>query len=115
MAGTIIAGDTAYEILYAGNGEHLVREVEPSAFPTDDPQFDLPVPEPDLAGEAFDTSEVSVAADSASQIDVMVIWTPAARTAAGGASAIQSLVDLSVANANTAYANSNATQRLRLV
>ena len=55
------------------------------------------------------------AGDAASQIDVMVIWTPAARTAAGGTSAIQSLVDLAVANANTSYANSAVTQRLRLV
>ena len=45
----------------------------------------------------------------------MVVWTPAARAAAGGTSAIQSLVLSSVANANLAYANSLVNARLRLV
>jgi hypothetical protein len=118
MAGTVFAGDRVYEILYAGNGEHDVREVQPSAFPTDDPDVELELTEPDDPGaaSALDAAiEAGIAADSASQVDVMIVWTTAARTAAGGTAAIQSLVDLSVANANTAYANSGVTQRLRLV
>ena len=116
MAGTVFAEDRVYEILYAGDGEHEVREIEPSAFPTDDPHHDLPLVEPDAQAGVLDPLvEANVAADSASQIDVMVVWTPAARSAAGGTAAMQSLVDLSVANSNTAYANSNVTQRIRLV
>ena len=60
-------------------------------------------------------TEPTMAADGATVIDVMVVWTPAARAAAGGTSAIQSLVLSSVANANLAYANSQVNARLRLV
>ncbi len=109
MAGTIFADGRLFEIVYAGDGEHEVREIDPSAFPTDDPGYDLPLG--DLSGEEAPVA----AADSASQIDVLVIWTPAARSAAGGTAAIQSLIDLAVANTNTSYANSGVTQRIRLV
>jgi hypothetical protein len=116
MAGAVFAGDRVYEILYAGDGEHEVREIEPSAFPTDDFDGHVPHVEPDpRAGELDPLVEVNVAPDSASQVDVMVVWTPAATAAAGGTAAMQSLVDLSVANTNQAYANSGVTQRIRLV
>lgn len=116
VAGTVFAGDKVYEVLYAGDGEHDVREIEPSEFPTDDPNADLPSVEPDPQADAMDAAVAAeMAGDAASQVDVMVIWTPAARTAAGGVSAIQSLVNLAVANTNTGYANSAVTQRARLV
>ena len=117
MAGTVFAGDRVFEILYAGDGEHEVREIEPSEFPTDDPhRRPRAAMEPDPQAEAMDAAVAAeMAGDAGVQIDVMVIWTPAARAAAGGTSAIQSLVNLAVANANTAYANSAVTQRLRLV
>ena len=116
MSGTVFAGDKVFEVLYAGSGEHEVRELDPAEFPTDDPHADLTPVEPDPQAAAIDAAVAAdMASDAASQIDVMVIWTPAARTAAGGVSAIQSLVDLAIANTNTAYANSAVTQRLRLV
>jgi len=113
MAGTVFADDRVFEIIYAGNGEHEIREIDQSQFPTDDPPFegDLAFDAPADAG----VEDAAMAGDSANQVDVMVVWTPAARTAAGGTAAMQSLVDLSVANANTSYANSSVTQRLRLV
>ena len=45
----------------------------------------------------------------------MVLWTPSARNAAGGTSAIQSLVLSAVANANLAYTHSLVGAHLRLV
>jgi hypothetical protein len=45
----------------------------------------------------------------------MVVWTPNARVGAGGTSAVQSLVELAVANTNIAYENSLIGTRLRLV
>ena len=48
-------------------------------------------------------------------IDVVVVHTPAAREAAGGADAIAALIDLMVAEANQAYAASGLRQRLALV
>ena len=51
--------------------------------------------------------------DDASTIDVMVLYTPAAAAAASGG--ITSLVNNAISIANTTYANSGVTQRLRLV
>ena len=48
-------------------------------------------------------------------IDVAVVYTPAARVAAGGAAAIAAIIDLVVAEANQAYAASGVNHRLALV
>ena len=48
-------------------------------------------------------------------IDVAVVYTPAAREAAGGADEIEAVIDLMVAEANQAYAASGLQQRLALV
>ena len=55
------------------------------------------------------------AADEATTADVMVLYTPAARNRAGGQAQIEALVREGIALANQSYANSNITQRLRLV
>ena len=48
-------------------------------------------------------------------IDVAVIYTPAAREAAGAAAAIEAEIDLMIAETNQAYATSGVHQRLALV
>ena len=48
-------------------------------------------------------------------VDVMVVYTSAARLGAGGLDGMNSLIDLSMAEANTVYQNSRASVRLRLV
>lgn len=53
--------------------------------------------------------------DDGSMIDVMVVYSPAARNAAGGTNAVRALANSAVASANTAYENSNIATRLRLV
>ena len=53
--------------------------------------------------------------DDGSLIDVMVVYTPSARNAAGGTNAVRALANSAVASANTAYQNSNIATRLRLV
>lgn len=53
--------------------------------------------------------------DDGSIVDVMVLWTPQARSAAGGLSNIEAVVQGSIAISNTAYENSEVNPRLRLV
>ncbi|NNM27584.1 MAG: hypothetical protein HKO59_16670 [Phycisphaerales bacterium] len=53
--------------------------------------------------------------DDGSIIDVLIAYTPAARTSAGGIAAIEAEAVLSIAASNDAYANSDVAQRLRLV
>ncbi len=49
--------------------------------------------------DGFD-AEPDVPVDSGRLIDVMIVWTPAAQTAGGGATAMQSLAQASIDNAN---------------
>ena len=113
LAGTITTGGRLYEIGFGGDGLHEIRESNPALFPSEEVPVTL-----DLAsssGSTTVTTSAPVASDTAGQIDVMVVWTPAARMAAGGtAAAIQSVVDLAVANTNASYANSGIATSLRL-
>ncbi len=110
LVGTVFTRGHTYEISYAGGGLNDIHELDPAAFPTDDPQI------PDAPGAAHaDLIVGTPVGDAADHVDVMVVWTPAARAAVGGTAAMQNLVNLAVANANTAYANSQITTRLRLV
>ena len=111
MMGTVFAHGHTYEIASTGNGLHEVRELDPASFPTDDP----PLLAPDIPPGANQPAAVAPALDTTAPIDVLVVWTPAARAAVGSTAAMQSLVTLAVANANTAYANSHIAAQLRLV
>jgi len=116
ISGSVTANGRMFEISMAGDGLHEVREVNPALFPTEDP----PLPALDLISSggsgSSSTTTTSSATSTSGQIDVMVVWTPAARNAVGGsAAAIQSVVDLAVANANASYANSQINTSLRLV
>ena len=99
-----------YRIRHAADGTHVVEQVDTTRLPPEheplipDPA-DLVAPDP-IPGQAADTGSI---------IDVMVVYTPAARAQAGGPSGMASAINLAVANTNTAYANSGVTQRLRLV
>ena len=52
--------------------------------------------------------------DEAVTVDVAVVYTPAAREAAGGAAAIEAVIDLMVAETNQAYAASGVRHRVAL-
>jgi hypothetical protein len=110
MMGTVFTHGHTYEIADAGNGLHEIRELDPASFPTDDP----PIVEPDQPPAPAQPA-APMALDATPEIDVLVVWTPAARAAVGSAAVMQSLVTLAVANANTAYANSQINAQLRLV
>jgi hypothetical protein len=64
--------------------------------------------------KAASASKAGVA-DDGSLIDIMVLYTPAARTLRGGAAQIEADIDAQVAFANLVFENSNVIPRLRLV
>lgn len=119
-AGTIIAGDTKYQIRYAGNGVYALREFDTGQLPEElEP---LPVPPADSDPAPGDPAPIGaahgdapVAADSGVRFDLAVFWTAQARTAVGGTTAMRALINLGVAETNQAYANSGIIPRLRLV
>ena len=117
LAGTVYRFGQTFDIVSDGNGLYRISELDSAAFPTDDPEFDaLPAADAKAAAKGVTATAPAMSADGASQIDVMVVWTPAARNAVGGTqAAIDSLIQSAVANANLAYANSGIHAQLRLV
>ena len=114
--GTVFMDDRSFEITADPDGDYTITELNAAAFPADTDPVEAADEAADVVAVDSDTAtEPTMEADGATVIDVMVVWTPAARAAAGGTSAIQSLVLSSVANANLAYANSQVNARLRLV
>ncbi|MFN0165697.1 MAG: BACON domain-containing protein [Bryobacteraceae bacterium] len=109
VSGTITTGEGAvYQIRHAAGALHWVEEVDFSKLP---PEAEpVPVFTPEAAIRAPEAT-----ADDGSIIDVMVVYTPAARQAVGGTTQMNNLVSLAVAETNQGYANSGVIQRVRLV
>jgi hypothetical protein len=101
----------SYQVRYVGQGIHEIRELNPSRFPRCGVAPDGPP-----AGVApADVIAEQAATDSDSVIDVMVVYTPAARVSAGGITAMQALINLAVDKSNWAFELSQIRARLRLV
>ena len=117
MVGNVRVDGKTYQIRYAGNGIQTIREVDEAKVP--ESTHPMHVENEMSDGKAGSTGEmandVQMASDLGDVIDVMVVYTPAARTAAGGTSAIKAEIKLAIEETNQAYANSRVTQRLRLV
>lgn len=124
LTGTVFTDNRTFEITLDEDGEYEVIELDPAAYPTDDPEHDAaavadvadaaPDAAPDGAGTAV------VAADTFTtgtpvRIDVMIVWTPKAEQDQGGAAAMASMALSAVANANLVYANSGVNAELNLV
>jgi predicted outer membrane repeat protein len=102
-----------YQIRYLGQGVHVVREIDENAFP---PCGVSPYME--VSGEAQpppDRGPGRSCDDDGSVIDVLVVYSPAARMAAGGTEAMNALIDLAIVESNTAYLNSLIDTELRMV
>ncbi|MEG4802837.1 FG-GAP-like repeat-containing protein [Microcoleus sp. ARI1-B5] len=115
--GNIRYKDKFYQIRYAGNGLHSIREIDQAAFP-DSPELKqesdaVPVPSdsfadlPDISGD--------LTGDDPAVIDVMVVYTKSARDGAGGTAAMNTLIDLAESETNLGYENSGVNQRIRIV
>jgi hypothetical protein len=120
VSGAIYSDGRVFELSMNQDGEYEIAELDPSAYPTEDPVGDVSdvggAPDRPGASVSTGTATATTTTTTVPVIDVMVLWTPAARNAVGGTvSAIQSLVTLAVANANQAYVNSHVSAKLRLV
>jgi hypothetical protein len=110
VVGNITTRDgRVYELRYAGNGVHRVREVDPSRFPPEGPPDEPAVPPRDPQGDPCPS------ADPPDEIDVMVVYNQASRVAAGGTEAMEAEVVLAIEATNQGYINSDVLQRVNLV
>jgi hypothetical protein len=96
------------------DGTYRVSEVDQARFPPEAPPLVSRIAAP-AAPTAPRASASDVPVDSGRLVDIMVVWTAAAETAAGGFASMQSLAQSAVDTANAAYLNSGIAQRLRLV
>ena len=113
-----------YRIRPAAGGLHTVSQVDLSALPPPDAGSltDL-LPPGDPSAAIRRSSPSSFGADrggsgvteDGSRIDILMVYTPAARAREGGVDAIETLVDLFVTETNQAYAVSGVLQRLNVV
>jgi hypothetical protein len=109
LAAGIQAGLDFYEVRWAGDQTYAINLLS-----RDDRRDGLEPLVPPASASALPPAAPSQS-PTGETIDVLVLYTPKARTAAGGVPAMNALVDLAIADTNTAYANSNVAQRLRLV
>jgi len=99
----------AYQIRYVGGGVHSFREIDRTKFPNEGTPLlgDVKLLQTPFAPGVCAT-------DPPTEIDALVVYTPAARSAAGGQDAMEGTVYLALADTNESYLNSNIDQRLRL-
>ena len=119
LVGTMLSDHRLYKIESTGEGEHQLVELDLKALPEDH----HPIVVPDSAADVTappgaapaDTSAPTALEDDGSQVDLLVVYTPAARIREGGQVGIEALISLGVDLANQAYDNSLISLQLRLV
>ena len=133
IAGSIDLGESGgrpqarYQVNSTGDGLHLLREIDANSFPPDHPPGAGDPLAPSFTRKSvFSAPDASTddlpnvlsavpakATDSGATIDVMVVYS--SQTAAAAGSAIDAQIQQAIDTANTVYANSGITTRLRLV
>ena len=108
LAGTISLPKAVYTVSRAG-GRYAVAEIVRSALPRES----LPI---DVSAQrlAIHAADRLASADPGDVLDVLVLYTPQARSDAGGAASIDARITAAVAEANQAYTASRIPIRLNL-
>ncbi len=112
ITGTIRDDGDLYRVEPVGNGVHALIKVDQSKFPPEEPPSFKEREKRGGAGPTSDTGADTSKADSPVGIDVLVAYTPSARTAVPD---IAATIQLAVAEANQSYQNSGINIKLTLV
>ena len=115
LTATIDFPGGSYLVTPQSGGQHEIAQKAAQLYPPELPPRPVFQPAPIASLLAPPESAQDVPVDSGRLIDIMVVWTPAAQSAAGGLVAMQNLAQAAVDSANAAYLNSGVAQRLRLV
>jgi hypothetical protein len=121
LIGNISVGNKQYIIRYLGGETHVIHEIDQSGYPSEADPDPVEYPaSPDTSFllmddvSALDTQPLD-GKEKKTVIDVMVVYTAAARLNQGSTTAINNLIDLAVSETNTGYTNSGISQMLNLV
>ncbi len=118
VAASIRKGHTIYEIRPSAIGPQLI-EVDADRLPSD--HHPIPVRREEIAASEAEASPAvpgstpAVANDNGLSIDVMVVYTTAAKDANGGQNGIEALINLGIFDANQAFTNSQINTQFNLV
>ena len=112
LAGTVRWGTRLVQIGYAGGGLHRLSLIDESSLPVCASGAAQAVSTPTLPG--IGGSTVAPRAGNP-DIDVMVVYTTAAKNATGGVNAMASKINLAVSETNSGYTASGVSQQLVLV
>lgn len=123
LAGSVfIPGRGSFQIQHAGGGWQRIAQIDGDRMPpcaanghSDSLARRLTgLAAASPAGEAF-FQPASPPPSTNTNIDLLVVYTQAAREGAGGSNGITALIDVAVAEANSAFENSLVNARLQLV
>lgn len=109
MTGTITIREQAYSVEPLGNGLHAVSPIDQSKLPPEHPAdnpagtLDVPPPADFLAAAKAPSGDGTVGIQALSTINVLVVYTASAASAAGN---ISSKIQLAVDETNQSYVNS---------
>ena len=116
VAGSVfVPGRGHFQIQHAGNGWQRVAQVDPLRTPrcgVENHSFAPSSPGQVPGGGIFQPAE---GPPTNSIIDLLVVYTPAARVGAGGSNGILAMIDVAVAEVNTSLSNSLVNSSVRLV
>ena len=118
IVGTILSNQRLYKIESTGGTLHHLIEIDEEALPPDDHPLVVTDKDPFAApptGGTSQQSDTTAAAAGDSIVDLLVIYTSAAKAKEGGQAAMEALITLGVDSANQAYSNSQIAMQLRLV
>lgn len=106
---------SVYEISYQGTGVHSIDEMQDLEDHECVAESAPAVAEDVEATATTEQTEEVFALAATPMIDMLVVYTPAAASKAGGASAIKALIQTGIADTNKAFANSGVNLTVRLV
>lgn len=112
LVGSARTAGEFFSIRYAGGGVHVVEQIDEQSMPPEAP------PQPVVSrGDAHAGEKLGLAAtgDDGTILDLLVVYTPEARAAAGGTIGIENSILLGLSETNLAMANSGVVPRFRLV
>jgi len=109
VAGLIYAPGSLYEIGPTADGGQRLARIDSAKFPPCGGAI-----EPPAGSDPTPLSSAVTMSDTRARIDVLVVYTAAARDAAGGVSGIEAMIQAAVDVANAAFENSHMQARFSL-
>ncbi|MHC5114399.1 MAG: hypothetical protein ACYTGP_08235, partial [Planctomycetota bacterium] len=103
-------GHGVYHLRGLGDGTYVARQIDSGAFPPCATEDHEHAHGPAEAGDPF-----GLCVDDGSVLDILVVYTAAARIAEGGTAAMELLIDACETSTNVAYANSGVATTINVV